>query len=122
MTDFENECCKHFTGLDKPACELNIPYDSVRDSESHPYQWACLHHGARHLCGSFELHSAEEIAEREREVAAIMEKFLAFEQKRSTACPHCGVHVEQLEQVGRCVYSKPCGHRLWQGRIPAAWK
>lgn len=31
-------------------------------------------------------------------------------------CPHCHAKVEQETQVGRCVYAKPCGHRLYQGK------
>jgi hypothetical protein len=31
-------------------------------------------------------------------------------------CPVCSAPIEQEQQVGRCVYAHPCGHRLYQGR------
>ena len=33
-------------------------------------------------------------------------------------CPHCEDRIEKFEQVGSCVYAMPCGHRLYQGRVP----
>lgn len=33
-------------------------------------------------------------------------------------CPTCGAVVQEEEQVGRCVYARPCGHRLYQGKAP----
>lgn len=33
-------------------------------------------------------------------------------------CPHCGDDPKEFVQVGRCVYAKPCGHRL--GTVDAA--
>lgn len=31
-------------------------------------------------------------------------------------CPQCGAKVEQEEQIGRCVYGRPCGCRMWVGK------
>lgn len=33
-------------------------------------------------------------------------------------CGICAEDVESYEQVGRCVYADPCGHRQGQGRAP----
>lgn len=38
----------------------------------------------------------------------------ADEQKRN--------EVETLGQVGRCIYARPCGCRIMQGRVPEVWK
>lgn len=38
---------------------------------------------------------------------------------RSNVCPHCDAPIAQQEQVGRCVYARPCGHRLYQGIVGA---
>lgn len=32
-----------------------------------------------------------------------------------TTCIHCGEDIDELEQIGRCVYARPCGHRQFQG-------
>lgn len=31
-------------------------------------------------------------------------------------CPECGQPVEEEVQSGRCVYAKPCGHRMFEGK------
>lgn len=33
-------------------------------------------------------------------------------------CVVCGEPVESYDQVRRCVYADPCGHRQYQGRAP----
>ncbi len=33
-------------------------------------------------------------------------------------CPRCGSAVLTMKQIGRCVYGEPCGHRLYQGKVP----
>lgn len=40
----------------------------------------------------------------------------ALERIATGYCPHCCVDIEKEETVGRCVYIKPCGHRLGQGK------
>jgi len=32
-------------------------------------------------------------------------------------CIHCRAPIERKEQVGRCVYARPCGHRQYQGEV-----
>lgn len=41
------------------------------------------------------------------------------EKLRNNVCPHCDAPIAQQEQVGRCVYARPCGHRLYQGTVGA---
>jgi hypothetical protein len=48
------------------------------------------------------------------EMAATARKFL--ENLANRICPHCQKPIEEEEQIGRCVYSKSCGHRLYQGK------
>lgn len=42
-----------------------------------------------------------------------------FEKLSKNICPHCDAPIAQQEQVGRCVYAHPCGHRLYQGTVGA---
>jgi len=48
-------------------------------------------------------------------------KFIAaeFEKLAKNVCPHCDGAIARQEQVGRCVYARPCGHRLYQGTVGA---
>jgi hypothetical protein len=43
-------------------------------------------------------------------------------QRQIDTCFHCGQKVTKLEKVGRSVFGRPCGCRLWQGNVPDAWK
>lgn len=63
-----------------------------------------------------------ELTDEEKFVAEILEKFTAFSERKTEDCPHCGKHVAAMHKTGRCVYLSPCGCRLWQGGIPAAWQ
>lgn len=54
------------------------------------------------------------------EVSEHIRKYLDLMYNGFPECPHCGAKVERKEQVGRCVYAKPCGHRLYQGSLPEA--
>lgn len=51
-----------------------------------------------------------------------MLRLFSFETRESEDCPNCGNHVGLLEQIGRCVYARPCGCRIWQGSVPEAWR
>lgn len=41
-----------------------------------------------------------------------------FDALLSGICPFCKAEVEEEVEVGLCVYARPCGHRLYQGK---AW-
>lgn len=40
-----------------------------------------------------------------------------FSARKENRCHECGRPVEQEQQIGLCVYAKPCGHRLYQGTL-----
>jgi hypothetical protein len=103
-------------------CQLGIEMRPLRDTSVVPHRFPCYTAGAEHLCAKHEGYTAEEIAEDDRQLSAVLAKMTAFESRTSEDCPHCGVHVDALDQVGRCVYSRPCGCRQWQGRVPKAWQ
>lgn len=105
--------CRHFTGLLNSVCTAGIPYkDMIRNSGCLP----CLPpstNACAKTCPFFEYKTVEEI-ERERQIteAAI----LMYSEKLShSICPHCNEPIESQFQIGRCVYARPCGHRLYQG-------
>lgn len=56
------------------------------------------------------------------EIEAFLLNLEKFSKHEIDACPYCGKQVKQMHKIGRCVYSSPCGCRLWQGQIPDAWK
>lgn len=59
----------------------------------------------------------EHSAEDERAVAEFLHRLAEFMSGRTAVCPwpDCGTTVTRSEQVGRCVYLHPCGHR-YQGK------
>jgi hypothetical protein len=61
---------------------------------------------------------SEENSEHQDEVGQAMRAY--FEAIKSGRCPHCRQSIEQEEQRGRCVYARPCGHRLFQGKARKA--
>ena len=54
--------------------------------------------------------------ERREQVKAAVKQFAERMDKK--LCTVCGDPITKYEQVGRCVYGDPCGHRQWQGRAP----
>jgi hypothetical protein len=42
-----------------------------------------------------------------------------FQKLADNVCPHCDTAIARQEQVGHCVYARPCGHRLYQGKVGA---
>jgi hypothetical protein len=57
----------------------------------------------------------------ENKLSPEMEQIIAawFRKLGENICPHCDTTIAQQEQVGHCVYARPCGHRLYQGKINA---
>ncbi len=45
-----------------------------------------------------------------------------FLERRTEQCWTCKGPIAHLDQVGRCVYARPCGCRLWRGEVPKAWR
>ncbi len=119
MTDF----CRFYPSggrADNTHCEANIDMDSVRDA-SVPYRYPCFDPSVSHLCPHHAPYTAQERAEQLRGVADVLRQMNAFEARTSEACPHCGAHVTALDQVGKCVYARPCGCRIGQMNVPSAW-
>ena len=73
-------------------------------------------------CPFAEYPTPEQIVERNKHIGAIMESMVSLMQGKSDVCYQCGQPIDQLEQVGRCVYARPCGHRLYQGKLPKGYK
>ncbi len=106
--------CRHFNGVQNDTCRAGVPYDSVRVQEK---RLPCFkNQGCSHLCASASFRtSAEldvEVARQEAAAAAFL-----TELAEGKTCPHCHTPIESREQVGRCVYSYPCGCRH-QGTLP----
>lgn len=117
------EWCRHYTGaLSNTSCEAGVEYDAVRDTTQKPFHLPCTDPAVRDRCVSFEAYTDDEIAKHNRAITGWMQHLADFGEKKRSDCPQCKQEVTQLVQVGRCVYCNPCGHRLWQGVIPAAWK
>jgi len=64
----------------------------------------------------------EEQKEALKAVSEALTKLVALSKRETDECFLCGRKVERMSKVGRCVYARPCGCRLWQGTVPDAWK
>jgi hypothetical protein len=112
--------CKHFNGVVNECCEAGIRYAEVRDSTTSPYRFPCFRNekatsGPELPCPKREFPTWEEAQADEAMIEAQIAEYLAEIDK--SVCPHCKRAVERKQQVGRCVYAEPCGHRLYQGRV-----
>lgn len=118
----EENKCRHFNGISNEVCKAGVAYRGLRTDGSLP----CLPAGVHLPCEEREYPTIEEAAadkeRRDREVGAFLTQLVAFETRQNEDCPHCRRRVDQLRQVGRCVYASPCGCRLWQGKVPEAWR
>ena len=56
----------------------------------------------------------------DRETAAIVAEY--FGDIERDICPICKATIQRQEQIGRCVYARPCNHRLYQGTIDDRYK
>lgn len=117
----KGEWCKHYNGLTHEECRAGIPYATVeadeRDEQNYR-RFPCFQgDGCADLCACVEYPTPDEVAERNRHVAATFTKYLS--DIEAGKCPFCGSPIERERQVGRCVYADPCGHRLYQGKAKA---
>ena len=118
--------CRHYRGL-KPdgaeTCPVGVEFETILRRRGEGVErtvWACCYPDKVH-CDKFEPYTDEEIAESDAAVKLAMDCMDAIGNGTGDTCPHCGERIEWLRQVSRSVYTS-CGCRLWQGRIPAAWK
>jgi hypothetical protein len=104
--------CQHFNGVDHEACKAGIAYKDVVQDGKFP----CLKDddcmmACPHVIFPTVQEAAEEAARINTRVAEALLSSLA-----RGLCPHCHTKIEEERQVGRCVYARPCGHRLYQGK------
>lgn len=117
------EWCKHYHGVGNgPVCNAGVEYATVVDDSIRPSRWPCTSVDVRERCELFELPSQAELDKRDADIAEALTRMAAFMAHDTDLCPNCNQVVTELRQVGRSVYAYPCGHRLWQGTVPEAWK
>jgi hypothetical protein len=63
--------------------------------------------------GRIAMSENEEMTKEEKRIIADFLTRLA----EGKECPHCHTTIERKEQIGRCIYAQPCGHRLYQGKL-----
>jgi hypothetical protein len=69
------------------------------------------------------MNNARKLTDDENEyVAAFLKRMTDLDARTTEDCCYCGKHIYRMEKIGRCIYARPCGCRLWQGHIPRAWK
>lgn len=110
-------------GLQSGTCHAGVSYSAVEVKSGgriyHPCFFSDMHDslvsGKLH-CDKMQYPTKEQVARYEEESRKSIERFMA--ELNSDICPHCHKPIEKYEQVGRCVYGRPCGHRLYQGKVP----
>ena len=113
------DTCKHFTGVQHDRCESGIRYQEVRDSSGPgAYRWPCLPPHTpgttcQPTCTAREYLTQAEVSAFDTQVEAAVTA--ALSALADGKCPHCGNPIESKQQVGPCVYARPCGHRIRQG-------
>lgn len=111
--------CRHYNGTQNKECRAGINYETLDVKRFK--EWPCAGYSGIE-CPLFEGYTSEEIAAEEAETTRFLKAMEALENRNSDICPHCGTKIERMQQVGRCVYARPCNCRLWQGRIPNVWR
>lgn len=115
--------CRHYHGIGK-ICEAGVDPQSVRVDVTRSLDpkrqrgrlYPCFEEDkvAGNCPRCSYLTPEERTAEKERSTA-VWTKYL--NDLANNVCPFCGAAIEKHEQIGRCAYAKPCGHRLYQGRV-----
>lgn len=60
--------------------------------------------------------------ESEKKLGEFIIHLAQFMAGQTDTCWHCKGKVEEVEQIGNCVYARPCGCRAYQGKVTKAWK
>lgn len=108
--------CKHYrAAADHDACAAGIRYITVRGESVDGTTLPCFDNGQHLDCALRQMPTPDEIEAERREIAKAITAWA--ENLMAGICPHCGSAIEQKEQVGRCVYARPCGCRLYQGQL-----
>lgn len=110
--------CKYFNGIQHKTCGKGVLYMDVRQSSppTLPAEFPCTSgNGTKTKCLLAEFPSEAEAMAEEAEIQTFIKVF--FDDLKRGVCPHCQTAIEKRQQVGRCVYAEPCGHRLYQGKV-----
>lgn len=100
--------CVHFRGIQHATCLAGVSMATIRDAA---HRLPCLDVAA--ACDQRREPTAEEIAADEAAMQARLNELEA--NAKAGLCNDCRTKITAVEQVGRCVYAKPCGHRIGQG-------
>jgi hypothetical protein len=98
------------------TCKAGVSYPEIlaRNPNHHATGIPCLNQ-TNETCPLQSWPSPDEIKAEEERVNRAVTQFLT--DIASNVCPHCKQPIEHKEQVGRCVYARPCNHRLYQGEL-----
>lgn len=121
----EMRTCRHFTGIQHERCKADVRYMNVRDPNGklgvrEPFP--CTRFATRMTpvgadcaikCPARSFWTREEAERNEAESEAAVLAFIA-KLNAGIVCPHCDKPITTREKVGRCLYARPCGHRLGQ--------
>jgi hypothetical protein len=110
------DVCKHYTGRYNIVCRQNIRYDSFAVMPC----WDGRQRSPEErlgLCAHFCLPTMAELAADKARVDQAIAAWLAevTERQAQGQCLSCGAVLTGKRQVGRCIYSEPCGCRHGQG-------
>ncbi len=108
--------CVHFNGIQK-VCAAGVDPMTKRDvSKPGMAVFPCLNWPGRRpcevVCDQRREMTTEEVAAENAQIDAAVAAFEA--NLAGGRCPHCFATIQTREQVGRCQYARPCGHRLGQ--------
>lgn len=118
--------CKHFTGIQHDTCKAGVNYlglvGGVRTGIG--CKIPCTgDKGCAHApdiavvpCALREFPTPEEVEAEEAEIREALAQ--ALSEMAEGICTTCHTKIKHYDQVGRCVYARPCGHRQYQGKVP----
>lgn len=118
--------CRHFTGVFYEVCKAGIRYEDVKDVHPERTDLApayrstlpCLQQHrefeCRTVCEKRDLPSLEEATKMVDEVERRFKERMKL--LAENYCPDHKIPITK-RQIGRCVYAKECGCRLYQGRV-----
>ncbi len=112
----ETAKCIHFKGIQN-ICRAGVNPMTVRDTGKPGIAvWPCLSRAGSRACDTTcdkqRIMTPEEREAEDAEIDAAVAVFM--KDLAEGRCPSCRAVVEKREQVGRCQYARPCGHRLGQ--------
>lgn len=101
--------CAHFTGIHKRTCRAGVDYERAREGP----QLACLVPAVT-ICASRELPTREQAEVLADQAEEQQRAFLA--KVTMGICGTCEDESTDFRQIGKCIYSVPCGHRVGHGK------